>query len=163
LLRLICKDVTAHKFNSATRRRYLPGNANCLRVQIQPRQPHLDSALSRPERNLPQRLAISASNVQDSESPARSGELFKPLQRRPMAAQPPIHPRQVAKTSAQIVATARPVHQFGKVGGLGAPAQIRKVTRHERASSPPLLRVRTTWRNPALLTAPDASVREAQT
>ena len=97
----------------------------------------------------------------------RCGPAFEPVQSKrlepmeggPVPQKPAVDFAEIAETGSHHVSTAWLVHQLCQVG---APAEVERIRRHGRASSPRSLRGRTTWRNLAVPSAhclQDASAR----
>jgi hypothetical protein len=132
LFGLESRDVGRDPTNGALRWAGLGGDGDGIGIEVEPRELDGNGASASPALDAAEAVAVSAADVDDVKrlDGWRCGDGIEPTQQRPVSEEPAIEARKVAEASAELVAGAGLVHEFGEFGELSAMTEIDHVKRH---------------------------------
>jgi hypothetical protein len=132
LFRLPSKDVGRDPKNGGFKGAGFGGNGDGVRVKVETGELDRDTACASPALDAAEGIAVTAADIDDVKrlNGGRCGDGIEPTQQRAVSEEPAIEARKVAEASAELVARAGLIHEFGEFGELGAMTEIDRVKRH---------------------------------
>jgi hypothetical protein len=129
LFGLESKDIGRDPTNGALRWAGLGGDDDGVGIKIDAREFDRNATCASPALDAAEAVAVSAADVDDVKrlDGWRCGDGIEPTQQRAVSEEPAIEARKVAEASAELVAGAGLVHEFGE---LSAMTEIDHVKRH---------------------------------
>jgi hypothetical protein len=110
----IVKNICRHPLNPALRSRRFRRDHRGIRVQIQPRQLHIDASFLCPALDPPQPIPVPATRIENAQrpfpDPLGKRHSIQELEQWPIRQRPSITPRNILEASPQYIPAARFVH-----------------------------------------------------
>src|SRR5438309_627912 len=106
------ENISGNPADAAFRSTCLSGNSYDVRIQIDPDKVHRYSLLSRPLLYVSQCIAVPAAHIHDADrfSDALEPQTLQPIERGPVASEPPVDASQIQQARPHLIPAAGLVH-----------------------------------------------------